>query len=129
MIRRPPRSTLFPYTTLFRSKSCETVLTFRQARAVASTLAQGWSFELSTPVLAREASTGPPRERGGREYLAMMLEDLAELQRGRRANAAEGSTLVSVVAGAGFASTGPPRERGGRLHLSTLQWTWGCSRS
>src|SRR4051794_41558647 len=23
MIRRPPRSTLFPYTTLFRSKSCE----------------------------------------------------------------------------------------------------------
>src|SRR3712207_6874460 len=24
MIRRPPRSTLFPYTTLFRSKSCKT---------------------------------------------------------------------------------------------------------
>src|SRR5690348_18205465 len=23
MLRRPPRSTLFPYTTLFRSKSCE----------------------------------------------------------------------------------------------------------
>src|SRR2546429_7041027 len=23
MIRRPPRSTLFPYTTLFRSKGCE----------------------------------------------------------------------------------------------------------
>src|SRR5258705_9031319 len=23
MIRRPPRSTLFPYTTLFRSASCE----------------------------------------------------------------------------------------------------------
>src|SRR2546430_8948011 len=23
MIRRPPRSTLFPYTTLFRSQSCE----------------------------------------------------------------------------------------------------------
>src|SRR5438477_2271918 len=26
MIRRPPRSTLFPYTTLFRSKSVQTVL-------------------------------------------------------------------------------------------------------
>src|SRR2546422_8371278 len=25
MIRRPPRSTLFPYTTLFRSRSCEDV--------------------------------------------------------------------------------------------------------
>src|SRR5260221_7229633 len=24
MIRRPPRSTLFPYTTLFRSKACQT---------------------------------------------------------------------------------------------------------
>src|SRR3989442_5789830 len=25
MIRRPPRSTLFPYTTLFRSVSCQSV--------------------------------------------------------------------------------------------------------
>ena len=25
MIRRPPRSTLFPYTTLFRSSGCSTV--------------------------------------------------------------------------------------------------------
>src|SRR3989442_4831003 len=27
MIRRPPRSTLFPYTTLFRSKSATTAIT------------------------------------------------------------------------------------------------------
>src|SRR3712207_9447686 len=27
MIRRPPRSTLFPYTTLFRSQKCIAVLT------------------------------------------------------------------------------------------------------
>src|SRR2546427_931287 len=27
MIRRPPRSTLFPYTTLFRSPGCRTVRT------------------------------------------------------------------------------------------------------
>src|SRR5205814_9510829 len=26
MIRRPPRSTLFPYTTLFRSSGCQTFL-------------------------------------------------------------------------------------------------------
>src|SRR3712207_7808406 len=26
MIRRPPRSTLFPYTTLFRSRACRAVL-------------------------------------------------------------------------------------------------------
>src|SRR2546429_4166064 len=29
MIRRPPRSTLFPYTTLFRSRSRSTKLVFR----------------------------------------------------------------------------------------------------
>src|SRR2546430_7623228 len=33
MIRRPPRSTLFPYTTLFRSESCE--------RRLAQDLARG----------------------------------------------------------------------------------------
>src|SRR5688572_31021303 len=34
MIRRPPRSTLFPYTTLFRSRGSHNhlVLVFRQAR-------------------------------------------------------------------------------------------------
>src|SRR2546429_332876 len=32
MIRRPPRSTLFPYTTLFRSLSDRAVLSFAQPR-------------------------------------------------------------------------------------------------
>src|SRR2546428_8127297 len=31
MIRRPPRSTLFPYTTLFRSPSIETYLKYSEA--------------------------------------------------------------------------------------------------
>src|SRR5260370_27472368 len=31
MIRRPPRSTLFPYTTLFRSGSCQVTLTSASA--------------------------------------------------------------------------------------------------
>src|SRR2546425_8394151 len=30
MIRRPPRSTLFPYTTLFRSRVCSSMLTSSQ---------------------------------------------------------------------------------------------------
>src|SRR3712207_7294716 len=33
MIRRPPRSTLFPYTTLFRSLSEEAAQTLRQVKA------------------------------------------------------------------------------------------------
>src|SRR5690349_23726264 len=33
MIRRPPRSTLFPYTTLFRSERCKPVVEPRVERA------------------------------------------------------------------------------------------------
>src|SRR5258708_28785740 len=38
MIRRPPRSTLFPYTTLFRSKprSCDLSLTIRTYSSIES---------------------------------------------------------------------------------------------
>src|SRR2546426_6742909 len=35
MIRRPPRSTLFPYTTLFRSRSCRTAATCASRRPTA----------------------------------------------------------------------------------------------
>src|SRR2546422_7475627 len=34
MIRRPPRSTLFPYTTLFRSLTLDQLLTLAQLRLV-----------------------------------------------------------------------------------------------
>src|SRR5690554_7379702 len=44
MIRRPPRSTLFPYTTLFRSGS---VLAFLLARA----LGRPWVVRLLSPEL------------------------------------------------------------------------------
>src|SRR6201989_893492 len=36
MIRRPPRSTLFPYTTLFRSAPCGTMAAGRTASAMES---------------------------------------------------------------------------------------------
>src|SRR5258708_23391693 len=32
MIRRPPRSTLFPYTTLFRSIPCQEIVCIRDSR-------------------------------------------------------------------------------------------------
>src|SRR3990172_7074244 len=38
MIRRPPRSTLFPYTTLFRSRSAIAALTAQGVEAVAVSL-------------------------------------------------------------------------------------------
>src|SRR2546421_1821904 len=42
MIRRPPRSTLFPYTTLFRSRRCP-LLTFTRCVIPAG------AFQLETP--------------------------------------------------------------------------------
>src|SRR2546426_5075527 len=42
MIRRPPRSTLFPYTTLFRSKRIEkTTMTNAEANTAANVAEQG----------------------------------------------------------------------------------------
>src|SRR2546422_4083093 len=40
MIRRPPRSTLFPYTTLFRSPPCISIgiLAWNEAEAIGATL-------------------------------------------------------------------------------------------
>src|SRR5256885_12091530 len=42
MIRRPPRSTLFPYTTLFRSSMASGARRARQARS--GRLAGGWGM-------------------------------------------------------------------------------------
>src|SRR5256885_11748074 len=59
MIRRPPRSTLFPYTTLFRSSFCET------KRSVAKTRFRRWSFSglrsRSWPGSERERKPGKDR--------------------------------------------------------------------
>src|SRR5689334_24690021 len=53
MIRRPPRSTLFPYTTLFRSGSIAT----RSA----------WRGSTQTPVRPTVPQPRPPRPTGGEQ--------------------------------------------------------------
>src|SRR3712207_8119750 len=50
MIRRPPRSTLFPYTTLFRSFLLKTVVTAAGA-ALLSLLGGAAVADLSLPIL------------------------------------------------------------------------------
>src|SRR3712207_7249375 len=49
MIRRPPRSTLFPYTTLFRSA----VQTIDQTRASRTGIAARWPLRRSNAMAAR----------------------------------------------------------------------------
>src|SRR2546430_12346198 len=53
MIRRPPRSTLFPYTTLFRSRDCNNGRAFRRARPTlfARNLWQRWTDSTYSTVL------------------------------------------------------------------------------
>src|SRR2546430_7455757 len=52
MIRRPPRSTLFPYTTLFRSSSGGNDADLTYARAVATTQnKRGW---IQSPLVLRD---------------------------------------------------------------------------
>src|SRR3712207_7589878 len=53
MIRRPPRSTLFPYTTLFRSAPCST-----RSRAAAATRAAGATAAGAATTRARSARLG-----------------------------------------------------------------------
>src|SRR2546430_9944704 len=48
MIRRPPRSTLFPYTTLFRSKT-RRVIDALKAKGVASSEIRTSNFSLQQP--------------------------------------------------------------------------------
>src|SRR2546428_2062530 len=48
MIRRPPRSTLFPYTTLFRSESSTIVSRSMSPQEAATTLTPSTSRALST---------------------------------------------------------------------------------
>src|SRR2546422_5066249 len=59
MIRRPPRSTLFPYTTLFRSSPS------RNANPLASQGARGRPFRLLRAALRRDV--GRPRLRRAQE--------------------------------------------------------------
>src|SRR2546422_6479755 len=47
MIRRPPRSTLFPYTTLFRSDLAELVQLLRHAPGFLDHLGQGYYLDIA----------------------------------------------------------------------------------
>src|SRR5256885_7482511 len=72
MIRRPPRSTLFPYTTLFRSRSTPQATGNGPCRAAAAIAARFRRARASTPLHGRqhfhaitlgEAGACPHRER------------------------------------------------------------------
>src|SRR2546425_8084856 len=77
MIRRPPRSTLFPYTTLFRSSPC------RSARCRTTSSAppprQGSSIRRWTPRTMPGTAVPPPRRSPRSEEHTSELQSLAYL--------------------------------------------------
>src|SRR2546430_14647912 len=74
MIRRPPRSTLFPYTTLFRSRLPENPDLAAFLAAVPSRGAIGGfsdeAFLASTPALAKREARDGLAQSGARRWLA-----------------------------------------------------------
>src|SRR3989441_7858760 len=71
MIRRPPRSTLFPYTTLFRS-------TFAELGVFSALWSEHCSYKHSKPVLRTFPTTGPQVVQGPGENRSE--EHTSELQ-------------------------------------------------
>src|SRR5258707_3764936 len=72
MIRRPPRSTLFPYTTLFRSSAAARARRNRNARTMKATLTVlGSGTSMGVPTLGR--SEEHTSELQSRQYLVCRL--------------------------------------------------------
>src|SRR3712207_6990891 len=73
MIRRPPRSTLFPYTTLFRSDAL-VARTFAEARTL-----PGWAgVELLQARLTRWGGALPQYRVGHQELVASLRDERSE---------------------------------------------------
>src|SRR3989442_10477052 len=71
MIRRPPRSTLFPYTTLFRSPAARRVVLDRLP-ALLSCALSAWSIS-TVPAAGRERSEEHTSELQSRPHLVCRL--------------------------------------------------------
>src|SRR3712207_7162778 len=75
MIRRPPRSTLFPYTTLFRSDSVSVATTFKDRLAAAGVVFSSFSEAVQThpELIEQYRSEEHTSELQSRQYLVCRL--------------------------------------------------------
>src|SRR2546422_7587845 len=60
MIRRPPRSTLFPYTTLFRSLPSDALVVLEQESALGQEVERAWAEAAHHLDVARRLGEEPP---------------------------------------------------------------------
>src|SRR3712207_7070011 len=81
MIRRPPRSTLFPYTTLFRSALVRKALLQRDVAALARFVVRQRRDPLRADVHPEDRSGGSEQDRGGEDEADRRSEEhTSELQ-------------------------------------------------
>src|SRR2546429_1999466 len=78
MIRRPPRSTLFPYTTLFRSRDGFTIAVAEAkyiARIAKRTVISDTALSVLVPILEDIVGWEPARIRGLFESYGLVLQE------------------------------------------------------
>src|SRR3989442_3650416 len=113
MIRRPPRSTLFPYTTLFRSEAPEPAIVLRALRVVADGARKLNRNESAARALEQALTLAPAAER-----------PTLQLERGKLLVRA-GQPQKALVAFDAVAATGGEAEASEALrseeHTSELQ--------
>src|SRR3989442_9683774 len=80
MIRRPPRSTLFPYTTLFRSPTREPVAPAQAGARTALTRTRDGSPSGNAAALPPTPPTGHPSRPSQRRSSSRSEEHTSELQ-------------------------------------------------
>mgnify|MGYP000523636071 CR=1 FL=1 len=138
MIRRPPRSTLFPYTTLFRSEFSDTAgngltpgeYTFREHTTGGppdKIYEESCFLERFRNILVME--DGAIVEQGTHEQLIAKGEAYATLYNAQFTGPRNGEAIAlgAAAAGAGF----PPERRPWSLHLTQARinrpWPRPCS--
>src|SRR6266436_2758348 len=101
MIRRPPRSTLFPYTTLFRSLADVVGREYRPVRFVASTRAEIEPYLELYPDLEFKLDVGEDWDRARMQQLAtydrVRVVDLKAFYRGTAVDLAPDPELYRAV--------------------------------
>src|SRR5256885_8573430 len=80
MIRRPPRSTLFPYTTLFRSLNSGTLISYQEIALFWSMLFPNQLQTLANTILEHFTTIGKSRQQYAQRFLTRSEEHTSELQ-------------------------------------------------
>src|SRR2546426_2388450 len=91
MIRRPPRSTLFPYTTLFRSTAC---MSLSRCRSFASAESRSTISKKSSP---RSEEHTSELQSPCNLVCRLLLEKKNVVERSRRQADVEAPPLIDVV--------------------------------